>query len=35
MANNKRFVCPYCGQSFTHAQAREHWERTCPKKNTR
>lgn len=31
----KQYTCPYCGESFSHAKAREHWERTCPKKNKR
>jgi len=31
----RTYKCPYCGESFTHAKAREHWEVKCPKKNKR
>lgn len=31
----KKYTCPFCGESFTHAKAREHWEVTCPKKSKR
>ena len=31
----KTYQCPYCGESYTHAKSREHWEKKCPKKPKR
>lgn len=30
MANNKRYICPYCRQSFTHDQVHQHVQHACP-----